>query len=471
MSSDRGQRARLVLFVVLSAIVVAGTMPAARAQGPRILLAVVDGAIDRSTVDYLQEAIDGARGGGYAAMMVRFDTPGGGLAETVAIAEMFNNARDIPILGWVGPVGAHSWSAGTILLVSTDLAAMAPGTTIGSVQPVEVGPGGVVPVTDPKIINAVVGAISEELVLHGRNVSLASRFVVDNLNLNDTEAQRLGATELVAASPEAYANLADGRRVVVQSNGTVYKDFTLSTANAAIDTFSASSRVRLLKVLSDPLVASLLLILGIYLVIFGISAPGHGAEIAGIIILLLALIGLGFSVDPIALLLFIVGVVLIILEIKAPGFGAFGIGGVAAIILAAGFLAPLRPPRFVVSPDYQIYFLAALLVPTGFFGGFLLFAMYKVQQVRRRAPLVGEMIGKVATVVEGLRPGEKGYVMHRGELWQALADEVLPVDAEVYIRGVDGIVLHVSSTRPPARASSSATLRGRFTSLLRRKPA
>ena len=463
------RRARFVLLIVLLATLLVAAMPAVRAQGPRILLAEVDGAIDRSTVDYLQEAVAVAQSGQYAALMVRFDTPGGGLLETVAIAELFNGARDLPILGWVGPVGAHAWSAGTILLVSTDLAAMAPGTTIGSVAPVEVGPGGVVPVTDLKIINAVVNATREELALHGRNVSLAQRFVVDNWNLNASQAQSYGATELIAASPTDFANLANGRRVVVKTDAVEYKNFTLATAGAEIDTFSPSTRVRLLEVLSDPLVASLLLILGIYLVIFGISAPGHGAEVAGIIVLLLALIGLGFSVDPIALLLFIVGVVLIILEIKSPGFGVFGIGGVAAIILAAAFLAPLRPPRFIVSPDYQVYFLAALLTPTGFFGAFLLFAMYKVQQVRHRTPIVGEMIGQLATVVESLRPGEKGYVTHRGELWQAVADELLPAESKVYIRGVEGIVLRVSSTPPPAPPPS--LLRRRFAFLLRRKAA
>src|SRR5205823_8945361 len=127
-----GVRAAL-LFVLLS-IVVATATPVARAQGPRILLAEVDGAIDRATVDYVREAIDDARAGAYQALMIRFDTPGGGLQETVDLAEMFNTASDLPILGWVGPVGAHAWSAGTILLVSSDLAAMAPGTPIGSVH-------------------------------------------------------------------------------------------------------------------------------------------------------------------------------------------------------------------------------------------------------------------------------------------------------------------------------------------------
>ena len=336
---------------------------------------------------------------------------------------------------------------------------------------VEIGPGGVISVTDSKIINAVVNATRQELALHGRNVSLAERFVVDNWNLNASQAQGYGATELVAASPSEFANEASGRTVLVRTDAKVYKNITLQTAGAEIVGFSSSARVRLLAILSDPLVASLLLILGIYLTIFGISAPGHGAEIAGIIILLLALVGLGFSVDPIALLLFIVGIILIILEIKTPGFGAFGVGGIVAIVLAAAFLAPLRPPRFVVSPDYQLYFLASLLTPTAFFGGFLFFAMYKVQQVRRRAPLLGEMIGQPATVKEGLRPGEKGYVMFNGEMWQALADEAFPADATVYVSRVDGIVLHVTSTKPSHPEPERRSLRNRLEVLLRRKAA
>ena len=171
--------------------------------------------------------------------------------------------------------------------------------------------------------------------------------------------------------------------------------------------------------------------------------------------------------DPIALLLFIVGVILILIEIKTPGFGAFGIGGVVAIILAAVFLAPLRPPRFVVSPDYQVFFLAALLTPTAFFGGFLFFAVYKIQQVRRRKPTVGNMIGESATVVDGLRDREKGYVLHRGELWQAIADQDLPSEAKVFIHAVDGITLRVSATPPPF--PETPPLRSRFASLLRRK--
>ncbi len=471
MTPGRARPAVVLLAIVLSSVILVALAPTARAQGPRVLVATVDGAIDRSTVEYFSEALDEARTGGYAALVVRFDTPGGELASTLALTELMDNARTVPILGWVGPVGAHAFSAGTILLESTDLAAMATGTTIGSVQPVIVGPTGIEPVTDPKIVNAVVGILETQMALNGRNktvtignqtMTLAEWFVVENLNLNAADAQRYGASNFTADSIEDFLTQADGTT-------TIYKGIQMHVAGAEIVPFSASARVRLLELLSDPLVASLLLILGIYLVIFGVTTPGHGAEIAGVIILLLALIGLGFSVDPIALLLFLVGVALIIIEVKTPGHGVFGIGGIIAIILAAAFLAPLRPPRFVVSPDYQIFFLAALLTPTGFFGGFLLFAVYKVQQVRRQKPRVGEMIGEGATVVDGLRAGERGYVRTRGELWQALSDQDQPADAKVYIHEIEGITLHVSASPPPPPAPPP--LRQRFALLLRRKPA
>jgi membrane-bound serine protease (ClpP class) len=435
----KAARTRAVGFVaasVLLFLVVAA--PGAQAQSPRVLLAEIDGPIDRSTVDYMQEAISEAQAGGYAALVVRFDTPGGGLTETEDITQLMLGASGTPILGFVAPSGADAFSAGTILLVGTDLAAMAPGTTIGSVQPVVLGPSGFEPVTDEKILQAVEGSLAATMALHGRNTSLASRFVRENLNLEAADAMALGATELV----EAYAATLPG--------GTILKGLRPVIAGAEVVTFQPSLRVRFLAILSDPLVSSLLLILGIYALIFGLSAPGHGGEIAGVILIVLALVGLGFSVDPIALFLIALGIVLLIVELKTPGFGAFGTGGIVSIAIAAVFLAPLRPPEFVVTPEYQAIFLAALLTPTLAFGGFLLFALYKVMEIRRRKPQIGAMVGDEAVAVDPIRAGEKGYVQYEGELWQAIPTEDLAAGTKVYIHAEDGMILRVSTSAPPA---------------------
>ena len=444
MTDARAGMSRIGLLVVLTGFALLVVTPSARAQGPRVLVAEIDGPIDGSTVDYVREAIAAAEQGAYAALVVQFDTPGGGLDETEEIVQLMLGARNLLILGYVAPAGAHAFSAGTILLVATDLAAMAPGTTIGSVQPIVLGPGGFEPVTDPKIVNAIVKSLSETMAVHGRNVSLAQRFVVDNLNLNATDAERLGATEIVAENLSDFLAQADG-----WPGGTVFKTLQPSVAGAETVVFQPSLRVRFLAILMDPLVSSLLMILGIYALIFGLSAPGHGGEIAGIILVVLALVGLGFSVDPVALFLIVLGVVLLIVELKAPGFGALGVGGIVSIAIAAVFLAPLRPPEFVVTPEYQVIFLASLLTPTFAFGGFLLFALYKVMEVRRRKPQIGAMVADAATAVDSIRAGETGYVKYEGELWQAIPKEDVAAGSKVYILTMEGILLHVSTAPPP----------------------
>ncbi len=476
MTRGPTRRDRVLLAAVLLLLTVSVLSPlTARAQGPQVLLAEITGAIDSNTVEYMSDAISQATGGGYSALVVRFDTPGGDLQSTLQIDEMMAGATTLPILGWVGPPGASAASAGTILLEWTDLAAMAPGTSIGSVQPVELGITGSVPVTDPKIVNYVVQQLENGMIIHNRNYSLAAQFVEQNLNLDASSAYALGAINDTAGSVSDFLADANGAHVVVKENGTVVKDFTVNTAGADVVSFSPSLRVQALEFLTDPLIAVLLLIVGIYLVIFGLHAPGHGAEVAGIIVVLLALIGLGFSVDPIALLLIIAGVVLLILEVKYPGFGAFGIGGIIAIALGALFLAPLAPPTTpggsgqLLTSGYQLGFVIALLVPTLAFGGFILFAMYKVSEVRRRKPTVGEFAGEPATVEEPLTKGVKGYVRFKGELWQALADEDVPPGAHVYVTHAEGIVLHVSMTAPPPPPKT--TIQGRMARLFRRKTA
>ncbi len=469
MSRDPTRWARIASLAVVLGLAASLAAPLARAQGPRVLVAEITDVIDRSTLEYMTEAVAEAQAGGYAALVVRFDTPGGALAETEAISGLLLRAG-LPVLGWVGPVGAHAWSAGTILLESTDIAAMAPGTTIGSVQPVLFGPGGFEPVTDEKVVNAIVESLRVKMALHvfpDRNESLARLFVVDNLNLDATEAVARKATEFGATSVPDLLAQANGQRILLRDGTATVKDFVLSVAGAEIVGFSPSLRVGFLSMLTDPLVASLLLILGIYLLIFGLSAPGHGAEIAGIILLLLALIGLGFSIDPIALILIILGVVLLIIELKTPGFGVFGVAGIVAIVLGAVFLAPLRPPRFVVSPEYQTLFLVAFLAPTATFGGFLLFAMYKVMEIRRRKPVIGVMVGEPAMSVDSIRPGEGGYVRYGGELWQATSTEDIPREVRVYIHGREGTVLRVLTSPPPAPVA--ATWRDHLARALRRK--
>jgi membrane-bound serine protease (ClpP class) len=298
-------------------------------------------------------------------------------------------------------------------------------------------------VTDPKTINFLVTNLEANLAKHGRNESLAHAFVVNNLNLEASQAVEFGATEIVADSVRDLRVQADGRT-------THFKNITLDVADARVVTFEPSLALTLLVIISDPVISGLLLIIGLYAIVFGVSAPGHGAEIFGVIVLIIALIGIGIDVDPLAIFLILLGVAFLVVEVYNPGFGAFGAGGIVAIVLGTILLAPIRPPEFVVAPDYQVTVLLLLIIPTAAVGVFLLFALYKVLEARRREPVFGGMLGKEAKTVDAIGPAQEGYVMYEAELWKATAVEEIPAEETVYIHERDGPVLTVGREPPVA---------------------
>ncbi|TLZ52722.1 MAG: nodulation protein NfeD [Methanobacteriota archaeon] len=440
-------RALLVALVGLALLAVC--VPPARAQGGAVLVIHLDSEITSATVQYVEAAINAAESDGSPALVVRFDTPGGGLAETQEIQRLFLASR-VPILGWVGPSGANSWSAGTFLLESTDYAAMAPYTVIGSAQPVELTPTGFQPVTDAKIINALVASLTETLSIHQRNQSLASSFIVNNVNLNADQALADTAIEGVASSTSELLQKADGFTLPANlTRASPAKPARLNLAGATLADFNRPAGVALYAVLSNPIVSGLLLLLGIYAIIFGLSAPGHGAEIAGIIMVILGVLGFGLSVNVVGIALLVLGIILLILEVKTHSFAVFGTSGIICIILGTIFLAPVGPPQFLISRDTQLVILAALLTPSTAFGVFLLFAVYKVLEVRRRKPVTGKLVGEDAEAVDPIPPNGRGYVRFQGELWQATASEAIEKGERVTIAAKEGVVLTVEKKAVP----------------------
>ncbi len=160
----------------------------------------LEDAINPASDDIVLAAIDEAEAGDYQALLLMLDTPGGGLAETTEIIAQIERT-DLPVIAYVYPEGATAWSAGTLILLSSDVAAMAPHTIIGSAQPVKLTPtGGTEPINDTKITNAIVALIEEKARAHGRNTTAAKEFVVSNLNLNAEEALEYGVIEYVSSS-------------------------------------------------------------------------------------------------------------------------------------------------------------------------------------------------------------------------------------------------------------------------------
>lgn len=420
--------------------------------GP-VLQLNVEGPITRATDLYLEEGLELASREDASAVLLVLNTPGGGLEETFRMTDRIAQSR-VPVIGYVAPRTAVAWSAGTVVLLSTHVAAMAPFTVIGSSQPVALSEGGFTPINDSKIINALVSKLRALAALHGRNETAAEEFVTKNLNLNAEQALAADVIEHVAPDVPGLLRAVDGS-VVSTSQGNV----TLSTAGRPVRVVGPTLRVAVLSVFFDPLIAGLLLLLGIYALIFGLGNPGLGAEVAGAIAILLALVGLGFSVSLVGVALIALGAGLILLEMHTPGFGVLGIAGLGALVLGTLFIAPLSPTgpgQWAFPAEYQQQVLLILSLPSLVFAGFLLFALVKVQQVRRRKPAIGGIEGEAATVTDAIGPGKPGFVAYQGERWQAVSDWELQPGERVVIRGKDGPVLRVEPAQPRAPPGAGA---------------
>lgn len=422
------------------------------AQGPRVYVVEVTGTISSVTVEIVNEAIATASATS-SPLVLALDTPGGTLDATFKIIDAMERAS-IPVIGYVTPAGARAWSAGTFILLSTHIAAMAPRTIIGSAQPVEVGPsGGTTPVTDPKIINALTTFITVRAEAHGRNATAARAFITDNLNLDADKAEAFGVIEHVADDTRELLTFIDTKEVDTASGR-----YALTTENAEIITISPSLRVLILRTLADPFLASILLFIGLYWLIFGLNSPGHGSEVAGAIVLIAALVGLSaLDVSLGALILIAVGAALLMAELYAPGFGALGIGGFIAVVLGSLLLFSSAPIAIPESELFQL-FLILIIAPVSF-GAFFLFAAYKIIEVRRRNPIEWSLIGDLAEAMDDLEPGVEGFVLYQGELWRAISDGPVKKGGKVKITAKDGPVLKVSPLSDPSPAGNNSANR------------
>ncbi|PNX49769.1 MAG: peptidase S14 [Thermoplasmata archaeon M9B1D] len=409
------------------------------AQSSNVLVVEITGTIDQSTVEILKESMQQARSEKSEAIILLLDTPGGGLQETFEIADMINESN-IPVVGYVYPSGSYAWSAGTFILMSTHIAAMANFTVIGSCQPVEITAEGTKYITESKIINALVSWIQTRAEMYDRNQTIAGKFITENLDLNATLAEKYGVVEFV--SPSIDELLLDINGTLVQtSKGNVILD----TLGANQIVYSPSLGIQFMKFFSNPILTSLLLILGIFALIFGISSPGYGAEVFGVIAILLSLIGSGFAISLLSIIFIIIGCLLLIIEIFAtPGFGIIGIGGIILLILGGIFLIPsYSTTGWVIYMDWINDAMLVLVSAAVIIAIFFIFLLYKVIQVRKKKAAVGTFVGETAKTIDRISPDKSGYVRFKGELWLATSDTVIEPNKKVIILQKDESTLKV----------------------------
>ena len=399
------------------------------AQSSNVLVVEITDTIDQSTVEILKESIQQANNENSEAIILLLDTPGGGLQQTFDIADIINES-EIPVVGYVYPTGSYAWSAGTFILMSTHIAVMADYTIIGSAQPVEITAEGTKYITEPKIINALVSWIQTRAEMRGRNQTTAAKFITENLDLNATSAKEYGVIEHVSSSINQLLLDINGTSVST-SKGTV----VLNTAGAEEIVFSPSIGVQIMKFFSNPLLTALLLMLGIFALIIGISSPGFGAEVFGAIAILLSLIGSGFAISILSIIFLIIGCLLLIIEIFAtPGFGVIGIGGVILLLLGGIFLIPsYSTMEWAISMDWINDAIIVMVAAAVIISIFFVFLLYKVIQIRSKKAQVGTFIGEKAKTVDRITPDKPGYIRFKGELWQATSDTTIEPNTKVIV--------------------------------------
>ena len=399
------------------------------AQSSNVLVVEVTDTIDQSTVESLKEAMEQAENENSEAIILLLDTPGGGLQQTFEIADLINES-EIPVVGYVYPSGSNAWSAGTFILMSTHIAAMADHTVIGSCQPVEITAEGTKYITESKVINALVSWIQTRAEMFERNQTVAAKFVSENLNLNSTLAKEYEVIEHVSSSINQLLQDINGT-IVKTSSGEV----VLNTINVKQIKYSPSIGILVMKFFSNPILTSLLLMLGIFALIFGISSPGFGAEVFGVIAILLALVGSGFAISILSIIFIIIGCLLLIIEIFAtPGFGVIGIGGIILLLIGGIFLIPsYSTTEWAISMDWINDAIIILVSAAVIIAIFFLFLLYKIIQVRKKKAAVGTFVGEIAKTVDRITPDKSGYVRFKGELWHATSDTIIEPNTKVII--------------------------------------
>lgn len=387
------------------------------ASGREVVVARVVGEIDPAVSQYVDRVVTAAERRGAEALVIVLDTPGGLDVSMREIVQRLLGAP-LPVIVMVGPSGARAASAGTFIVLASDVAVMAPGTTMGAAHPVAVEGGMVIPI-DPvlmeKVTNDAVGYIRGLAIQRGRNAEWAERAVRESVVLGSSDALRAGVIELVASDLEDALVQLDGRRV-----SGPWGDRPLRTRDAVVVEISPSLAELTLAIVAQPVVAYLLCLVGLVLIGSEVFAStGGAAGLVGTICLVLALMGFNsLPVEKGAVAVIGLGVSLLVAELKAGGHGMLAVGGVMAIALGSWWLFPDSGPTVGgvparLDPLIMIGSVAFLAVSTGLVVG------KAIGTVGRPARTAMPLPGETGVAITALMPD--GTVSVRGEAWSGRA--------------------------------------------------
>ena len=435
-----GRKTRTVLGLVFTAAIVGPGLalglifPTYPAHAEEIIVANYEGVINPVAAEYLHDALMLAESSGAQALIFQLDTPGG-LDTSMRLMIKDITGSTIPVIVFVAPSGGRAASAGVFITMAAHVAAMAPGTNIGAAHPVSMG-GEMDSTMKEKVENDAVAYIKSIAQQHGRNVSWAEDAVRKSISSTEQEALKLKVIDMIAEDIPTLLKLLQGKKIAVP-NGTI----TFSSETATLHEFPMGTRLELLKILSDPNIAYLLMSIGTIGIMAELYSPGAILPgIIGAISLILAFYSLqSLPVNYAGAFLVILGAVFLLLEISVTSYGLLALGGLAAMTLGGLFLIKSDAPFLQVSPSF--------LLPTVMtIGGLIGIIAWTAFKSTHRRPITGAegMIGSIGIAKTDVNPS--GQITVHGEIWEAVSQTPIRQGEAAEVMSVEGLTVKVTPT-------------------------
>ena len=405
------------------------------AQASEIHVITVEGDVNPVLARYIMRYIEQAEESQAECLIIEMDTPGGLVLSTQDIVKRMLSAN-IPIIVYISPSGGGAVSAGVFITMAAHIAIMAEGTNIGAAHPVGIGGAqDTSEVMTEKTTNWAAAWMRSIAETRGRNADWAEQAVRESVSITETEALQKNVVDYICPTFENVLETINGKEIEVSSGTTV-----INATGASIRRFEMDWRYQILYKISNPTIAYILLMLGIYGIFFELSNPGSILPgVIGGIFLILAFFALQqLPVRAAGLLLILFALVLFLLEIKVTSYGILTIGGIVAMLIGS---LMLFQETTLSAPRVNLGVAIAAAVVTGLF---FFFAMGMALKTKLTKPTTGRegLVGERGVAISDITP--EGQVTLHGEIWRATSDESISKGDKIIVQSVDGMELKVA---------------------------
>jgi len=400
--------------------------------GDHINVINVNDSINPGTAEFIEKAIKKSETDGAACLIIKLDTPGGLVTSMKRIVKAILNS-EVPVVVYVAPSGAQAASAGTMITLAAHIAAMAPGTNIGAAHPV--GPSGkdVEKTMSEKIVNDLVAFTKSIAAQRKRNLKWVEKAIRKSESITASEALKLKVIDIVAKDMDELIKKIDGRKVKL-----IDKTVVLKVKELPLVTIEETFRDKILRTLSNPNIAYILMMIGLAGLYFELAHPGAilPGVIGGIALILAFFAFQTLPVNYAGFLLIALAIIFFILEIKVTSYGMLSIAGVVSLILGSLMIFPGKQDYLRIS--YQV--LVPTVIAVSLFFVTVASLAFKAQIAKPRTGTAG-LIGEVGEVME-VR-GDRLKVFVHGEIWNAESSEPVNVGEMVKVVGVENLKLRI----------------------------